>query len=60
MHVYNLVLNGAAEFVANGTQCLELIAIKVSPFGNTETAKGLNIAPVLDKIQDYSRNGCDI
>jgi len=54
------VLNGAAEFVANGTQCLELISIKFSQVGNTETAKGLNIAPVLEKIQEYSRNGCDI
>jgi hypothetical protein len=51
MYVYNLVLNGAAECVANDTQCLELISIKFSQFGNTETAKGLNITPVLDKIQ---------
>jgi hypothetical protein len=56
MCVYNLVLNGAAEFVANATRNLELISIKCSQFGNTETAKGLNIAPVLDKIQKCSRN----
>jgi len=50
MHVYNLVLSGAAEFVANDTHCLELISIKLSQFVNTETANGLNITPVLDKI----------
>jgi hypothetical protein len=56
MYVYNSVPSGAAEFVANDTQCLELIEMKFSQFGNTETAKGLNITPVLDKIQEYSRN----